>query len=103
MISLYNWIGDKKTDLELIKKLKIIPFSEYDDMEFGKIKKMAATVLLSKKELKKLNIEVIGREENNIQKRYNLPVRYHKYNFDDSIIIALEREKKKGNLIEDID
>lgn len=72
-------------------------------MEFGKTTDMVATVLLSKKELKKLNIEVIGREEKNIQKRYNLPVGYHKYNFDDSIIIALEREKKKGNLIEDID
>ena len=103
MISLYNWIGDKKPDLELIKNLKIIPFSEYDDMVFGKTTDMVATVLLSKKEFKKLNIEVIGREESNIQKRYSLPVGYNKYNFDDSIIIALEREKKKGNLIEDID
>ena len=101
MISLYNWIGDKKPDLELIKNLKIIPFSEYDDMVFGKTTDMVATVLLSKKEFKKLNIEVIGREESNIQKRYSLPVGYNKYNFDDSIVMALEREKKKGNLIED--
>ncbi len=103
MISLYNWIGDKKPDLELIKNLKIIPFSEYDDMVFGKTTDMVATVLLSKKEFKKLNIEVIGREESNIQKRYSLPVGYNKYNFDDRIIRALEREKKKGNLIEDIE
>ncbi len=63
LLTLYNWIGDKKPDLQLIKSLKIIPFSEID-RGLGKEKQMLATVLFSERELKKLNIEVIGREKN---------------------------------------
>ncbi len=101
LLTLYNWIGDKKPDLQLIKSLKIIPFSEID-RGLGKEKQMLATVLFSERELKKLNIEVIGREEKELKGRYCLPVGYNKYNFSEGILIALEKEQEKGNLIEDI-
>ena len=101
VLGLYNWIGNQKPGLQLLKKLKRIPFSEYDDIAFGKTIKMEATVLLSRNELKRLNIEVIGREMDDIEKSHDHPVGYNIYNFDDRIIRALEREKKKGNLVED--
>ena len=102
VLGLYNWIGNQKPGLQLLKKLKRIPFSEYDDIAFGKTIKMEATVLLSRNELKRLNIEVRGREMDDIEKSHDHPVGYNIYNFDDRIIRALEREKKKENLIEDI-
>ena len=102
VFSLYNWIGNQKPDLQTLKNLKQIPFSEYNDMLYGKTAEMEVTLLLSKNELKRLNIEVIGTKIDDIGRSHAYPVAYHIYNFDDSIVCALEREKEKRNLIEDI-
>ena len=107
IISLYNWIGNKKPDIETIKRLQIIMLDEFMDGDNKEIEKYIGVFHPTKKELKKLNIEVLRNEKRDIYSQQMIEEKglgrsfYNIYNFDDSIVMALEREKKKGNLIED--
>lgn len=107
IISLYNWIGNKKPDIETIKRLQIIMLDEFMDGDNEEIEKYIGVFHPTKKELKKLNIEVLRNEERDIYSQQMIEEKglgrsfYNIYNFDDSIVMALEREKKKGNLVED--
>ena len=107
IISLYNWIGNKKPDIETIKRLQIIMLDELMDGDNKEIEKYIGVFHPTKKELKKLNIEVLRNEKRDIYSQQMIEEKglgrsfYNIYNFDDSIVMALEREKKKGNLIED--
>ena len=109
IISLYNWIGNKKPDIETIKRLQIIMLDEFMDGDNKEIEKYIEVFHPTKKELKKLNIEVLRNEKRDIYSQQVIEEKglgrsfYNIYNFDDSIVMALEREKKKGNLIEDIE
>ena len=107
IISLYNWIGNKKPDIETIKRLQIIMLDEFMDGDNKEIEKYIEVFHPTKKELKKLNIEVLRNEKRDIYSQQVIEEKglgrsfYNIYNFDDSIVMALEREKKKGNLVED--
>lgn len=107
IISLYNWIGNKKPDIETIKRLQIIMLDEFMDGDNEEIEKYIGVFHPTKKELKKLNIEVLRNEKRDIYSQQMIEEKglgrsfYNIYNFDDRIIRALEREKKKGNLVED--
>lgn len=107
IISLYNWIGNKKPDIETIKRLQIIMLDEFTDGDNEEIEKYIGVFHPTKKELKKLNIEVLRNEKRDIYSQQMIEEKglgrsfYNIYNFDDSIVMALEREKKKGNLVED--
>lgn len=109
IISLYNWIGNKKPDIETIKRLQIIMLDEFMDGDNKEIEKYIGVFHPTKKELKKLNIEVLMNEQKDTYSQKLIEEKglgrsfYNIYNFDISILEALEREKKKGNLIEDID
>ena len=107
IISLYNWIGNKKPDIKTIKRLQIIMLDEFMDGDNKEIEKYIGVFHPTKKELKKLNIEVLKNEKRDIYSQQMIEEKelgrsfYNIYNFDYEIIRALEREKKKGNLIED--
>ena len=109
IISLYNWIGNKKPDIKTIKRLQIIMLDEFMDGDNKEIEKYIGVFHPTKKELKKLNIEVLKNEKRDIYSQQMIEEKelgrsfYNIYNFDYEIIRALEREKKKGNLIEDIE
>ena len=107
ILSLYNWIGNQKPDIKTIKRLQIIMLDEFMDGDNKEIEKYIGVFYPTKKELKKLNIEVLKNEKRDIYSQQMIEEKglgrsfYNIYNFDYEIIRALEREKKKGNLIED--
>ena len=103
LLSLYNWIGDKEIDIEKIDELKIIFIREgtvYDPSEVT----IVGEYFLEKKDLKKINAKVIKNDMKNlyteeVRKKYPRYYGYNIYNFDTTVIDALEREEKRGNLV----
>lgn len=115
IISLYNWIGDEKPDIKMIEKLEIIILDMNEEFlgdikkeENKEMEKRIGVFYLTKKELKKLNIEVLTNEKKDTYSQKEIDEEwlgrrfYNIYNFDFPLIKALEKEKEKGNLIEDI-
>ncbi|HJJ12397.1 MAG TPA: hypothetical protein OIM48_03715 [Clostridiaceae bacterium] len=106
LLSLYNWIGDKEIDIEKIDELKII-FLEEENV-YEPIVTIVGEYFLEKKDLKKINAKVIKNDMKNlyteeVRKKYP---RYHGHNinnFDTTVIRALEREEKRGNLVKDFE
>ena len=106
LLSLYNWIGDKEIDIEKIDELKII-FLEEENV-YEPIVTIVGEYFLEKKDLKKINAKVIKNDMKNlyteeVRKKYP---RYHGHNinnFDTTVIDALEREEKRGNLVKDFE
>ena len=107
LIGLYNWIGNKKNELEEISELKIILINDIIDPYGQIIKELVAGYHLNRRELKKRNIKVIKNEMKDLytkelQKKFPEHALYNSYNFDYCIVQALEREDKKGNLVKDL-
>lgn len=106
LLSLYNWIGNKEIDIEKIDKLKII-FLEEENV-YEPIVTIVGEYFLEKRNLKKINAKVIKNDMKNlytdeVRKKYP---RYHGHNinnFDTTVIEALEREEKRGNLVKDFE
>ena len=106
LLSLYNWIGNKEIDIEKIDNLKII-FLEEENV-YEPIVTIVGDYFLEKRNLKKINAKVIKNDMKNlytdeVRKKYP---RYHGHNinnFDTTIIKALEREEKRGNLVKDFE
>jgi hypothetical protein len=102
IISLYNWVGDMIPKIELVNKLNFILLENYFDTLFGKIEKHIGIVSFSKKDLKKLNIQVISKEQYSIKINEDMNrniVIYSINNFDSTITNALKMAEKQGTLI----
>ena len=102
IVVLYNWIGDKQIDLNKISELELVFFKD-EERSYGKELKLIGLYHLTKEELNKVNIKVIKNDINNlntdkITRKYPYMYRYNINNFDTTVIDALEREEKRGNL-----
>ncbi len=110
-ISLYNWIGCEPPKVEKIKELKFVVLkNDYEpwyeqEFEIGQREKTTGIIDFTKRELKRLNIQVIFKEVTNNQEVLDITnikgIWYNIYNFDNAIVRALEIEEKKNNLIDE--
>lgn len=101
-ISLYNWIGSNAPETKKIEKLKFVTLQNYQDALFGNQREMSGVINFTKRELKKLNIKIITKEQDKKAKNnYEdaIGTWYNIYNFDYTIVKALENAEKDNELI----
>ena len=103
VVSVFNWVGDKKPNIETINKLSFLKEDRYN----AKNVDVSYLLRFDKKELKILDIEVISREDNVDNSKYimrTIGISWHNINtLDYSLITHLCKAEEEKVLVNEKD